>query len=85
MMRAAHHSYTRDRRRIVELLEARGGASIRDICDALGRDYDATRKLLLYMLRDGLVTYRRTWPRRFKATPSASSSRYLAPRPREDD
>ena len=79
-MSPAHHSYTIDRRRIVELLEDRGGASIRDICDALDRDYDATRKLLLYMLRDGLVTYRRSRPRRFKATPSASSSRYLAPR-----
>ena len=84
MMRAAHHSYTRDRRRIVELLEDRGECSIRDICVELGREYDATRKLLLYMLKDRLVTYRRTWPRLFKATPSASSSRYLAPRSRED-
>ena len=75
-----HHSYTPDRRRIVHLLESRGSCSIREICDELEREYDATRKLLAYMVKDRLVTYRRSWPRLFSATPTAHTSRYLAPR-----
>ena len=75
-----HHSYTTDRRKIVDLLVQLGPMTIAQLCAALDRDYDATRKLLVFMARDRLVVSVGVYRRTFAATNNASSSRHLAPR-----